>query len=96
MILVRVLPATKEVVMLSIPRDLYVHLSTGGSGKIGGAYSYLSAGAAVAPLAPGFWLRGGELLSVGRPRPLEGVDADRGLRLGYPQTQPRELDPRAP
>jgi anionic cell wall polymer biosynthesis LytR-Cps2A-Psr (LCP) family protein len=37
MILVRVLPATKEVTMLSIPRDLYVHLSTGGFGKIDGA-----------------------------------------------------------
>ena len=30
MILVRVQPATKEVTMLSIPRDMYVHLSTGG------------------------------------------------------------------
>jgi anionic cell wall polymer biosynthesis LytR-Cps2A-Psr (LCP) family protein len=40
MILMRVQPATKEVTMLSIPRDLYVHLSTGGSGKIDGAYSY--------------------------------------------------------
>src|SRR5713226_6628368 len=28
MILLRVIPATKEVTMLSIPRDLYVHLST--------------------------------------------------------------------
>src|SRR5665213_1184393 len=40
MILVRVSPATKKVTMPSIPRDLYVPLSTGGSGKIDGAYSY--------------------------------------------------------
>jgi len=40
MILVRVVPSTKQVTMLSIPRDLYVHLSTGGYGKIDGAYSY--------------------------------------------------------
>ena len=34
MILVRVEPATKRVTMLSIPRDLWVPLSTGGSAKI--------------------------------------------------------------
>ena len=51
MILVRVVPSTKEVTMLSIPRDLYVHLSTGGYGKIDGAYSYGGAGAAVATVA---------------------------------------------
>src|SRR5712692_3653403 len=34
MILVRVVPSTHSVTMLSIPRDLYVPLSTGGSGKI--------------------------------------------------------------
>src|SRR5690348_13533086 len=33
MILVRVIPSTKQVTMLSIPRDLYVHLSTGGSDR---------------------------------------------------------------
>jgi len=47
MILVRVVPATKQVTMLSIPRDLYVELSTGGSYKIDGAYSYGGAKAAV-------------------------------------------------
>lgn len=40
MILIRVVPATKQVTMLSIPRDLYVPLSTGGSAKIDAAYSY--------------------------------------------------------
>ena len=37
MILVRVVPATQQVTMLSIPRDLWVPLSTGGTAKIDGA-----------------------------------------------------------
>jgi LCP family protein required for cell wall assembly len=39
MILVRVNPASKQVTMLSIPRDLWVPLSLGYSGKIDGAYA---------------------------------------------------------
>src|SRR2546430_3412774 len=54
MILVRVVPATKKVTMLSIPRDLYVHLSPGGYGKIDGAYSYGGPGAPLPPPPPGF------------------------------------------
>ncbi len=38
MILVRVDPTTKAVVMLSIPRDLWVPLASGGSAKIDAAY----------------------------------------------------------
>jgi LCP family protein required for cell wall assembly len=38
MILARVDPSTKHVTMLSIPRDLYVPLSTGGTDKIDKAY----------------------------------------------------------
>src|SRR5207244_12855211 len=38
MILVRVIPSTKDVTMLSIPRDLSVHLATGGLGQIDGSY----------------------------------------------------------
>src|SRR5579859_3520486 len=45
MILVRVDPAAKQVTMLSIPRDLWVPLSVGGTAKIDGAYSYGGAGA---------------------------------------------------
>lgn len=48
MILVRVIPASHEVTMLSIPRDLYVPLSTGGEGKISRAYFYGGPTAAVA------------------------------------------------
>ncbi|MFN2581654.1 MAG: LCP family protein [Candidatus Dormibacteria bacterium] len=47
MILTRINPQTKQVTMLSIPRDLYVPLSTGGSAKIDYAYSYGKADAAV-------------------------------------------------
>src|SRR3989475_8611465 len=46
MILVRVEPASKRVTMLSIPRDLWVPLSTGGSAKIDAAYSNGGGGAA--------------------------------------------------
>ena len=47
MILLRVVPATRQVTLMSIPRDLYVPLSTGGSAKIDTAYSYGGAQAAV-------------------------------------------------
>ena len=40
MILVRVIPATHQVSMLSIPRDLWVPLATGGSAKIDAAYAF--------------------------------------------------------
>src|SRR6202140_3805242 len=54
MILVRILPDTKQVIMLSIPRDLYVPFWTGGSGKIDGAYSYGQAGGAIATVERDF------------------------------------------
>ncbi|MDQ6882616.1 MAG: LCP family protein [Candidatus Dormibacteraeota bacterium] len=54
MILVRVNPASKQVTMLSIPRDLWVPLSTGGRGKIDGAYSYGRASAAIATVQRNF------------------------------------------
>jgi len=54
MIIVRFNPSTKKVVMLSIPRDLWVPLSTGGIGKIDGAYSYGGAGAAIATVENNF------------------------------------------
>lgn len=54
MILVRVNPGSKQVTMMSIPRDLWVPLSTGGSGKIDGAYSYGRASAAIATVQRNF------------------------------------------
>jgi LCP family protein required for cell wall assembly len=47
MILCRVNPGTKQVVMLSLSRDMYVPLSTGGTDKIDKAYLYGGASAAV-------------------------------------------------
>jgi LCP family protein required for cell wall assembly len=57
MIIVRFNPATKKVVMLSIPRDLWVPLSTGGVGKIDGAYSYGGAGAAIGTVENNFGIQ---------------------------------------
>jgi LCP family protein required for cell wall assembly len=57
MILVRVDPSAKTVTMLSIPRDLYVRLSTGGSNKIDVAYEAGGAGAAVQTVENDFDVR---------------------------------------
>jgi LCP family protein required for cell wall assembly len=57
MIIVRFNPASKKVTMLSIPRDLWVPLSTGGTGKIDGAYSYGGAGAAIATVENNFGIK---------------------------------------
>jgi LCP family protein required for cell wall assembly len=54
MILARVDPATKHVTMLSIPRDLYVPLSTGGSDKIDKAYLDGGVDAAIATVERDF------------------------------------------
>src|SRR5713101_5193571 len=65
MILVRVLPATKQVIMLSIPRDLYVPFWSGGSGKIDGAYSYGQAGGAIATVQQDFGVQINEYIWIG-------------------------------
>ncbi|HVC77987.1 MAG TPA: LCP family protein [Candidatus Micrarchaeaceae archaeon] len=57
MIIVRFNPAAKKVTMLSIPRDLWVPLSTGGTSKIDGAYSYGGAGAAIATVQNNFGIK---------------------------------------
>ncbi len=54
MILARVDPATKHVTMLSIPRDLYVSLSTGGTDKIDKAYLNGGADASIATVERNF------------------------------------------
>jgi LCP family protein required for cell wall assembly len=54
MILARVNPTTRQVVMESIPRDLWVPLSTGGSAKIDAAYLHGGASAAVATVEENF------------------------------------------
>jgi LCP family protein required for cell wall assembly len=54
MILARVNPKTRQVVMESIPRDLWVPLSSGGSAKIDAAYLHGGASAAVATVEDDF------------------------------------------
>jgi LCP family protein required for cell wall assembly len=65
MILVRVDPAGKHVTMESIPRDLWVPLSTGGSAKIDGAYSYGGAAAAIATVERNFHVHVDEYAWIG-------------------------------
>jgi LCP family protein required for cell wall assembly len=65
MILVRVVPSKKQVTMLSIPRDLYVPLSTGGMGKIDGAYSYGGPGAAIATVEQDFGVHIDDYIWIG-------------------------------
>ena len=65
MILVRVDPASKHVTMLSIPRDLWVPLSTGGSAKIDAAYAYGGAAAAIATVERNFHVHIDEYAWVG-------------------------------
>jgi LCP family protein required for cell wall assembly len=79
MILVRVVPSTKEVTMLSIPRDLYVHLSTGGLGKIDGAYSYGGPGAAMATVEQDFGVHIDDYIWVGLLGLVKLIDAIGGI-----------------
>jgi LCP family protein required for cell wall assembly len=65
MILVRVIPATRHVTMLSIPRDLWVPLTSGGEAKIDAAYSYGGAAEAVATVEENFGVRVDDWVWVG-------------------------------
>jgi LCP family protein required for cell wall assembly len=79
MILVRVTPATKQVVMISIPRDLWVPLSVGWTGKIDGAYSYGGAGAAIATVQQNFHVHVDEYIWVGLLGLIHVIDAIGGI-----------------
>jgi LCP family protein required for cell wall assembly len=79
MILVRVMPAKKQVVMISIPRDLYVPLSVGWSGKIDGAYSYGGAGAAIATVERNFGVKVNDYIWVGLLGLIHVIDAIGGI-----------------
>lgn len=79
MILVRVVPSRKQVTMLSIPRDLYVHLSPGGYGKIDGAYSYGGPGAAIATVEQDFGVRVDDYIWVGLLGLVKLIDAIGGI-----------------
>jgi LCP family protein required for cell wall assembly len=79
MILVRVVPSTKQVTMLSIPRDLFVPLATGGSGKIDGAYSYGGANAAVSTVAQDFGVHVDDYIWIGLLGLVKLIDAIGGI-----------------
>jgi LCP family protein required for cell wall assembly len=79
MILVRVIPSTKQVTMLSIPRDLYVHLSPGGYGKIDGAYSYGGPGAAIATVEQDFGVHVDDYIWIGLLGLVKLIDAIGGI-----------------
>jgi len=65
MILVRVDPVGKHVTMFSIPRDLYVPLSSGGSNKIDTAYIGGGAAAAMATVSRDFQVRIDDYVWIG-------------------------------
>jgi LCP family protein required for cell wall assembly len=79
MIIVRFNPSTKKVVMLSIPRDLWVPLSTGGMGKIDGAYSYGGAGAAIATVENNFGIHIDDYIWIGLAGLVHVIDAIGGI-----------------
>ena len=79
MILVRVVPSTKQVTMLSIPRDLYVNLSTGGFAKIDAAYSYGRAAAAVATVQQNFGVHVDYYVWIGLLGLIHLIDAIGGI-----------------
>jgi LCP family protein required for cell wall assembly len=65
MILVRISPATRHITMLSIPRDLWVPLASGGTAKIDAAYSEGGASEAVATVEQNFGVRVDDWVWVG-------------------------------
>ena len=81
MILVRVEPATKHVTMLSIPRDLWVPLSTGGSAKIDAAYAYGGPAAAIATVERNFHVHIDEYAWVGLKGLIKLIDRLGGVDL---------------
>src|SRR5438309_6551979 len=81
MILVRVEPATRHVTMLSIPRDLWVPLSTGGSAKIDAAYAYGGPAAAIATVQRNFHVHIDEYAWVGLKGLIKLIDLLGGVDL---------------
>jgi len=79
MIVVRFNPSTKKVVMMSIPRDLWVPLSTGGIGKIDGAYSYGGPGAAIATVENNFGIHIDDYIWIGLVGLVHVIDAIGGI-----------------
>ncbi len=81
MILVRVEPATKHVTMLSIPRDLWVPLSTGRTAKIDAAYEVGGPAAAIATVERNFHVHVDEYAWVGLKGLIKLIDRLGGVDL---------------
>jgi LCP family protein required for cell wall assembly len=81
MILVRVDPISRHVTMLSIPRDLWVPLSVGGSAKIDAAYSYGGAAAAIATVQRNFHVHIDEYAWIGLKGLIKLIDQVGGIDL---------------
>jgi LCP family protein required for cell wall assembly len=81
MILVRVDPASKHVTMLSIPRDLWVPLSTGRTAKIDAAYEVGGPAAAIATVERNFHVHVDEYAWVGLKGLIKLIDRLGGVDL---------------
>lgn len=81
MIIVRFNPTSKRVTMLSIPRDLWVPLSTGGTNKIDGAYSYGGAAAAIATVQNNFGVHIDAYIWIGLAGLINVIDQIGGIDL---------------
>jgi LCP family protein required for cell wall assembly len=79
MILVRVVPSTNQVVMLSIPRDMAVPLSVGGTRRISEAYSLGGPGAAIATVQNAFHVHVDDYIWVGLLGLIRVIDAMGGI-----------------
>jgi LCP family protein required for cell wall assembly len=81
MILVRIVPQSNQVTMLSIPRDLWVPLAGGGSGKIDGAYSNGGAKMAVSTVERNFKVHIDEYVWIGLKGLIRLIDRLGGVDL---------------
>ena len=81
MILVRVVPNTKQVTMLSIPRDLWVPLSSGFSAKIDAAYAHGGAGAAIATVERNFHVHVDDYVWIGLHGLVKLIDSVGGVDI---------------
>ena len=81
MILVRVDPRAKRVTMLSIPRDLWVRLSTGTTEKIDAAYSKGKAAAALATVEQNFHVHIDDYAWVGLKGLIKLIDQVGGVDM---------------
>jgi LCP family protein required for cell wall assembly len=81
MILVRVDPVSRHVTMLSIPRDLWLPLSTGGSGKIDWAFSNGGPAAAIATVQRNFHVHIDEYAWIGLKGLIKLIDQLGGIDL---------------